>query len=90
MHSSLKRFWFEFDIKNAFGLPPGIGIGCGITAIDYADALEILNAKVFKYQGMPPIKKQIENVDIRDLDQGHVIPNMSVLTERGVWFPLVY
>lgn len=29
----------------------------------------------------------IEDIDIRQLDQGHVIPNMGVVTFEGVWFP---
>jgi hypothetical protein len=28
-----------------------------------------------------------EDVDIQTLDQGHVLPNMGVPSERGVWFP---
>ena len=39
---------------------------------------------------MPIIKRMIENVDIRELDQGHVVPNMKPPNWRGVWFPLGY
>ncbi|MCW2926654.1 MAG: hypothetical protein JWM86_622, partial [Thermoleophilia bacterium] len=31
-----------------------------------------------------------EDVDVRDLDQGHVIPNMGVVVWRGVWYPSGY
>ena len=90
MNSYLKRFWFEFDIETAIGLPPGVGIGCGVTTADYDDAVNLLYTKVFKHEKIPPIKKHIENVDIRDLDQVRVIPNMREPIERGVWFPLGY
>ncbi len=29
----------------------------------------------------------VDNVDIRSLDQNHVIPNMGVVVNHGVWFP---
>jgi hypothetical protein len=29
----------------------------------------------------------IPDVDIRLLDQGHVIPNMGLVVDRGVWWP---
>jgi hypothetical protein len=29
----------------------------------------------------------IEDIDISLLDQNHVIPNMGVVTFKGVWFP---
>ncbi len=84
------RFWFEFEIETAFKYPPGIGIGCGVTALAYDDALKIMDEKIFFSIKRPPIKKTIENVDIRELDQGHVVPNMKPPNYRGVWFPLGY
>jgi hypothetical protein len=32
--------------------------------------------------------KVIEDIDIRLLDQGHVIPNMGVVTFKGIWYPI--
>ncbi|MFT3750125.1 MAG: hypothetical protein QM768_17540 [Agriterribacter sp.] len=90
MNVRFMRYWFEFDIKSAFDFPPGIGIGCGVTAFDYNDALRIMSEKIFFSIKIPPIKKYIENVDIHELDQNHVIPNMKVPLERGIWFPLGY
>jgi len=29
----------------------------------------------------------VPDVDIRTLDQNHVVPNMGVVTSRGVWYP---
>ncbi|MBN8861712.1 MAG: hypothetical protein J0H29_25235 [Sphingobacteriales bacterium] len=88
MSKSLKRYWFEFDIENVFAFPPGIGLGCGVTAINYDDAIQIMDKKIFYNIKMPPIKKYIEDIDINQLDQYHVIPNMNIPTERGIWFPL--
>ena len=34
----------------------------------------------------PPIRRVVEDVDIKQLDQGHVIPNMDPPVWRGVWF----
>jgi hypothetical protein len=31
----------------------------------------------------------IVDVDVRDLDQGHVIPNMGPPNLRGVWYPML-
>jgi hypothetical protein len=90
MKQSYKRFWFEFEIPSAFGYPPGIGIGCGITAFDYTDAISIMDQKVFTGMKRPPFKRVIENVDIGTLDQGHVIPNMKPPVDRGIWFPIGY
>jgi hypothetical protein len=90
MKDIYKRFWFEFEIDSAFNYPPGIGFGCGVTASSYDDAIKILDEKVFTLISRPPFKRVIEDVDIRVLDQGHVIPNMRPPIYRGVWFPLGY
>ena len=86
---SLHRYWFSL------GNPPkysSLGFGCGITAFNHQDAVEILNSKVFaKLEGQAPtIDSVIEDVDVNGLDQGHVIPNMGMVLVRGVWFPLGY
>ena len=90
MKTIYKRCWFEFEIDAAFNFPPGIGIGCGVTAVDYNDAVKILDEKVFHSIKRPSFKKVIEDVDISTLDQRHVIPNMKPPVNRGVWFPLGY
>ncbi|GGH83128.1 hypothetical protein HNQ91_005981 [Filimonas zeae] len=84
------RFWLEFDIEDALAVPAGVGTGCGVTAFDYFDALKIMDEKVFVDVKRPVFKRVVENVDIRTLDQGHVIPNMIAPVHRGVWFPLGY
>ncbi len=89
MSETLKRYWFEFYIDDVFIFPPGVGIGCGVTATNYYEAIQIMNEKIFHKIKMPPIKKYIEDIEINQLDQNHVIPNMKVPTGRGVWFPLM-
>jgi hypothetical protein len=84
------RYWFEFDSTQIKDLPPGLPFGCGVTAYDYNDAISILRQSVFKGQEIPELKNKKENIDIRTLDQRHVIPNMKDPTLRGVWFPLGY
>lgn len=84
----MTRYWFEFKINSTSAFPPGIGIGCGVTAHDYADAIKLLDEKVFTRIKRPPFTKIIENIDIATLDQGHVIPNMKPPVSRGIWFPL--
>lgn len=86
----MTRYWFEFDSSQIKDFLPGLPIGCGVTAYDYDDAISILRQKVFKGQEIPELKEKKENIDIRTLNQGHVIPNMRDPTLRGVWFPLGY
>jgi hypothetical protein len=86
----MRRFWFELDLSIDKPHPPGTLLGCGITAYDLNDALGILHNTVFNGFAAPKIKNVKEDIDIRSLDQGHVIPNMGVVTNRGVWFPLGY
>jgi hypothetical protein len=86
----LTRFWFEFEVSNVNDLPAGLTWGCGITAYNYNDAISILGQRVFKGQEIPKIVKRIKNIDIRTLDQGHVVVNMKDPTLRGIWFPYGY
>ncbi len=82
----LNRYWIEFDWGNQRPMP-GTNLGCGVTAFDREDALDLIEKAVFANKAMPPIKNVIEDVDIATLDEGHVIPNMGAPSERGVWFP---
>jgi hypothetical protein len=83
----LHRFWFTFSPPPEFS---SLCLGCGITAYNYADAIEILEKLVFAGRLMPKIESGIEDVDIQLLDRDHVLPNMGLVTARGVWFPLGY
>jgi len=71
----LRRFWFA----------RAQGFGFGVTAYSLEDARHLLAQAVGsnEYESI----RIIEDVDIRDLDQGHVIPNMGPPNLRGVWYP---
>jgi hypothetical protein len=85
------RYWFEFEFNHFTELPIDLALGCGITAFNYDDAIDMLTNQVFKGRLVAPIKKVIENVDVSTLDAGHVLPNMPVpTTVRGIWYPSWY
>ena len=86
----LQRFWFEFDISIDDPHPIGVLLGCGVTAYDYVDAVQLVANLVFKASALPPIRRVIEGVDITTLDANHVLSNMGVPSNRGIWFPLGY
>jgi hypothetical protein len=44
---------------------------------------------VFGGGPLPAVVEVVENVDVRDLDEGHVLPNLGDPSARGVWFPLL-
>ena len=83
MNKLLTAYWFEFEGW-------GIGSYAGVTAYSLDDAKYLLKKQFF--EGLlkietPQIKKVIENVQFKDLDQNHIVPNMGPITERGVWYP---
>ena len=86
--STLRRFWFHFE--NQAPLPPGLRLGCGVTALDRDDAVRLLEALVFTSGEVPSFKKVSEDVDLASLDAGRIRPNMGNPAVRGVWFPLGY
>lgn len=86
--SSLRRFWFQFD--RSIDLPPGVRIGCGVTATSEEDALTLLRERVFCSQEIPLPKALIADVDLSSLDDGHVRQNMGNPVLRGIWFPTGY
>jgi hypothetical protein len=87
MRTLLIRYWFEFEQSDINELHPELITGCGITAFDYSDALSILKQIVFNGQPIPQFMDKKENVDIRTLEQRHVVVNMKDPTLRGVWYP---
>jgi hypothetical protein len=84
---TLRRFWFKFA-----GIKPyhSLRLECGITAHGRDGAINILRSTVFAGQEFPRIESVAEDVDIRTLDQKHVIPNMEPPIWRGIWFPKGY
>lgn len=87
----LKRYWIEPDFSTyEEKIPMGCRMGIGVTAYTYEDALEIIKEKIFNNSSLPSILNVIENVDISNLDENQVLPNMNTPTIRGIWFPLGY
>jgi hypothetical protein len=72
----LTRYWFR----------TARGYGYGVTAYSIADAKELL-ARDWPASTRDDILEVVEHIDVRSLDQGHVIPNMGPPSVRGVWFP---
>ena len=86
----LHRYWIRFDDTHRICHALGLGLGCGVTAFDLDDAIALLEEHVFKGPMPVPIASSTEDVDVRTLDQGHVIPNMLPPHWRGVWYPVGY
>ena len=86
----LRRFWIEFGDSPATSLPVGATAGCGVTARDRADALDILATLMFAGVDVPPVRRIEEDVKMEDLDPKHVVPNMANPFARGIWYPLGY
>jgi hypothetical protein len=80
----LTRYWVEFKQE---GAPTFLRLGCGVTAYGKADALTLLQQALGGE--LPAIERIAEDIDVRTLDQSHVVPNMGVPNERGVWFPML-
>jgi hypothetical protein len=75
----LRRFWFP--------VPGRLGIGVTAESRTDAEALARQAAVQFKLPLPLELSSIVEDVDIRELDQNHVIPNMGPPNFRGVWFP---
>ena len=87
---TLHRYWIKFSLTFHDSHPIGVIAGCGVTAYDYDDALELLQSTVFNGQALPKIETVIADVDISTLDPNHVLPNIGNPLARGIWFPLGY
>jgi hypothetical protein len=83
----VRRFWVEFELRAADDVPFGVSLGCGVTAFDRDDALQLLHERLFLHRSLPALRRLIEDVDVSTLDP-HVTPNMGNPAERGIWFPL--
>jgi len=84
----LHRYWFRFDVSSAeAGVTRRSPLGWGVTAVDRRDAEELLRMTVFDGGELPEAAAVVEDVDVCDLDSGHVRPNMGDPSIRGIWFP---
>lgn len=86
----LRRYWFDFSLEAGREYPIGIRMGCGVTAHDRADAETLMKENIFDGRQIPPITNCIEDIDVSTLDANHVLPNMGLVIQRGIWFPLGY
>jgi hypothetical protein len=86
LRDHLRRYWIRFD-GDVHELPAGSRLGFGVTAVDRGDAEHLIKEVVFGSRPMPAPAEVVEDVDVRDLDPGHVVPNMGDPSVRGVWFP---
>jgi hypothetical protein len=73
----LRRFWFPI---------PG-HMGIGVTAYTRAEAEGIAREAAASLHWDFHADGCVEDVDVRTLDQKHVIPNMGVVVRQGVWYP---
>ena len=75
----LKTYWIESPAIHSFGL--------GVTAFSRDDAFELLCASGYTLRPDDPSIRVTEGIQVADLDQNHIIPNMGPIVLRGVWFP---
>jgi hypothetical protein len=72
----LRRFWIE--------APAGLLNWIGVTAYSTQDAIQLLaDAKL----EVNLASSDIREVRFEELDGNHVVPNMGVISRRGVWYP---
>lgn len=71
--SHLRRFWFRRPV----------GFGYGVTAYSDEDAERLLEQAGLTRDWV----EVVEDVDVSKLDSGHVLPNVGLVSVRGVWFP---
>lgn len=85
------RFWFEFEFDESdfekYSSYAGLGYGCGVTAYTLDDAKALMRSRIFRDDPFPTIANLTENVDVSTLDPGHVLPNIGIVVDRGVWYP---
>ena len=84
----MHRYWITFDGSDMEKRLLRVDRGIGVTAHSLNDALSILDEELWRGGPGVPISTIIEDVDVSTLDKDHVIPNMALPLERGIWFPL--
>ena len=74
----LRRFWFPLDGH----------LGVGVTAATLEEATTLAEAaKGDSWPNAQPLGTAVQDVDVRNLDQKHVAPNIGPVGVRGVWYP---
>jgi hypothetical protein len=78
----LRRFWFEFVSTD-----PRLRLGVGATGVDEADCIGMIQSRLLEGEPMPTPSRVLPDVDVSTLDAGHVLPNMGLVVDRGIWYP---
>jgi hypothetical protein len=84
----MTRYWFILDPANPYGRH-----NIGVTAYAAEDALSIASDTARRLgwtdSDMEALAKAeyIANIDVRLLEQEHIIPNMGPVNIRRVWWP---
>jgi hypothetical protein len=74
----LRRFWFPLDGH----------LGVGVTAATLEEAATLAEgARREWWPGAGPFGLAVQDIDVRNLDQAHVAPNIGLVAVRGVWYP---
>lgn len=77
--SLLHRYWFKTKQE----------LGFGVTAYSIEDARSLVDEAARRIGSGCEVVEIVADVDVRQLDQEHVIPNMGPPSLRGVWFPFL-
>jgi hypothetical protein len=82
----LKRYWLILSPDDKFG-PRNLGV----TAFSSGQAISLLkealtNMGATYSKDVIDKAEIVENIDVRTLDQNHVLPNIGVVSRQGVWF----
>lgn len=75
----LKTYWIESPAIRSLGL--------GVTAFSRDDAFQLLSASGYTLSADDLSLRVTEGIQVADLDQNHIIPNMGPIVFRGVWYP---
>jgi len=84
----LKRYWIITCPENRNGSK-----NLGLTAHSAIQAKALAKQELSRLswqqisEGDIDQAEIIEEIDIRDLDQNHVVPNIGVVSRQGMWFP---
>jgi hypothetical protein len=73
----LRRYWFK--TKERFGF--------GVTAYSLDDTKRLVDDAARSLAMKYEVLAITEDIDVRTVDQNHVVPNMGAPNFRGVWFP---
>jgi hypothetical protein len=74
----LRRFWFPLDGQ----------WGVGVTATTLEEAATLAEgARRECWPDAGPLGPAGQDIDVRNLDQKHVAPNIGLVAVRGVWYP---